>query len=212
MTDRFLAEPATHARLGDRALLDRLGEQWRSQAAVRIDDVLIPGLLAEVASLAPQFPLAASGDPAHQELAWHGKIRLPNPAEPHYPDCLYRLVRLLRDDLPPLVESITGARHTLGDPFAIQLCGFRLGSFVDVSQATRGEVEMLLWLTAPEWPSEWGGQLEIASEAGAVLRTLPPRAGALDLVTAGRYRMSLIEREVQCLALRYELRRAEASS
>jgi hypothetical protein len=120
----------------------------------------------------------------------------------NYPGCLYRVVRLMRDDLPPLVEVITGARLTADDPFAIRVCGLRMGSYVD---AHASGVEAFLWIDAPTWPAEWGGQLELLDDEGAVTARRAPRPGSIDLVTAGRYRLSLLERDVSCTALRYPL-------
>lgn len=202
MTDRFFAEPAAHPRLLEPGATTALATGWAERGAARIDDALEPGLVARIAAVAPQLPVTPHMDAAGREVTWTSRIEMPEVTGLNYPSCLYRAVRFARDDLPPLVRAITGAPLAVEAPFEIRVCALKMGSYID---AGAGGVEAFLWLDAPEWPDEWGGRVELLDDSGAVVTALAPRAGALDLVPSERYRITLVERDVACVALRYSL-------
>ena len=206
-----VAEPAIHPRLCEPGALEKLGKSWRAVGAERIDDVLVEGLTAEIAALLPLLPSVAQ-PVDHHEVTWPTTIELPMPLEPQYPAAFYRVAHFLGERLPAVIESVAGARYSLGNPFAIRVCGFCRGSFIDVKPAAAEGLAMFLWVAAPKWPATWGAQLEARDETGETVATFAPRAGALDLVTAGRYRVTLLERPVRCWALRYDLFPVETSS
>ncbi len=193
------ATPAIHPRLGDPALWKEAAATWRNQGYLRIESALEPGLAAELAHLLNHVPSAAGIDEARAELAWRGRLQLPEYYEAQHSACLWRLVRALEQDLPPIVEGITGRPLRVREPRALDVVALRKGSFADLPrEAPATEVTWWLGLSPGTWPAEWGGHLELVDEDGVSQVRFPPGWDTLDLFDERwRTRVPLVKRPVE---------------
>jgi hypothetical protein len=169
--------------------------------ALRIDDALAPGLVAEVAVALGGLPWGLEiADDARSDVRWRCTLTLPPKLDPQLPGAGWRLVRLLARDLPPLASAIVGRAVTVATPHTLPLVSLRKGSYVD--DAPSPWLEAIIGLTAHTWPASWGGHTELP----ALGKVWPPGRGTIDLVDAGvRRRVPLVTRHVESLALHVAL-------
>ncbi len=173
------SEPAIAARWRDLDLA-RAGElaaRWRDRPALRFDDVLEPGIAAEIVAWIPRMPLGPTVDRAGHAVWWSCDAELPSRPDPRLPGCFVRLVRFFDVDLPTLAGSITGRRLVPARPHHFSVRVWRKGSFADgPAETPPGSIEAIVGLTAGDWPDAWGGVLEVLDQR------LSPGWNTLDLV------------------------------
>lgn len=195
---------AAHPRLADAAEREALRGRWSASTALRIDEVLAPGLAAELADWLPTLPLEPRYLAEQVALTWACEIQVPDEIDPQHPEALYRLVDFLDRDLPALARTITG--RALAPPVArvVHVSSLRRGAYVDAGTtlAPPGGIDVVLGLTGPRWPADCGGHTERLDDDGAVSQRLAPGFDTLDLYPAGRYRVPLLTRPVRTLAVR----------
>ncbi len=201
-----------HPRLAGAAERDSLRGRWSTGAPLRVDDVLAPGLAAELADWLPTLPLEPRYLAEQVALTWACEIQVPDEIDPQHPGALYRLVEFLDRDLPALASAITG--QTLVPPIArvVHVASLRRGAYVDAGAtlAPPGGIDVVLGLTGARWPADYGGHTEWLNDAGVVTRRLAPGFDTLDLQPPGRYRVPLLTRPVHTLAVRTYLQPEES--
>lgn len=168
--------------------------------AVRIDDALAPGLVAELTIALTNLPFGLEIDDARSDVRWRCTLTLPPKLDPQLPGPGWRLVRLLARELAPLASAIVGRPLAVTSPHTLPLIALRKGSYLDVSPAPH--LEAIIGLTATTWPASWGGHTELPDHDV----TWAPGAGTIDLVDAGvRRRVPLVTRHVEALTLHVPL-------
>ncbi len=202
----YFPTSALHPRLQSAEQQRALAEQWRDDGVMRIQNVLTPGLAAELALVCGDLPLKARLYEAHQDLSWSLDLGVPEKLDPQQPECLFRLMRFLQKDLPSLVNAITGRNLERAEARLAHLWSMRKGSFVDAGGplAVRGGIDATLGLTGINWPTDWGGHLVWQSEGGQAYG-LPPGFDTLDLFDGGRFVVPLVSRHVRSLVVRAHL-------
>lgn len=197
---RFYEAPAIHPDLADPARLATLADRWRRDRQLRIERALVPGLAAELATVAGRLPLSAALD--ERELSWRCLIETPRVPDPQTHECLHRLVRFVEIDLVDLVGAITGRSLRAVAPARLDVRALRKGSYRDPASADDdAELAFVLGISAGSWPAEWGGHLELLDDRGAVVARRPPGADTLDLLAPSRVRVPLLTRAVECIAV-----------
>lgn len=193
--DAYLDDPALHPRLLAPAAAAELAGAWaRSAGALRIDDVLQPGLAAELTALLGRFPLGLTSD---EGVVWRCDVGIPAAVDPQHPEPLYRALRALDRDLPALAGAITGRPWRPARPGWLRLLGWRKGSWLERPAPRDGALHYLLGLTGARWPRDWGGWLALAGG-----ESRPPGHDALDLLDDGQaLALPLVLRHVEGLAL-----------
>lgn len=171
---------------------------------MRLNRVLADGEAAELACYLGGLPLAARQFADHEDLSWSCEIGVPEDFDPQHPACLYRLVDFLDHRLPPLASAVVGRELAPVALGRVHVWAFRCGAHVDAGAALApaGGVDVILGLTAGSWPASWGGHLVVGDRA-----PLPLGPNTLDLLS-GNFRVSLVTRHVQALAVRAILRPA----
>jgi hypothetical protein len=189
--------PALHPRLSDPGAREALAVRWRERPALRIEDALAPGLAAELAAAVRGLPFAAVLDRDRDEVRWRCLVTVPPGADPQLPECLFRVARLARDELPPLLLAITGQRLAAAAPERLLMVALRKGSYAAAAAPEHG-VEVVVGIGAVPWPAAWGGHTELVG-AGEVWA---PAADTLELRGAGqRARIPVLTRHVESLAI-----------
>lgn len=209
MTDAVLFDagaPACHPRLFGGRGARELEPLW-ARGVARIDDVLVPGLAAELAPFARSLPLVATAGRDPDALEWVCEFAVPPAPDPQYPPPLFALSTFVHRDLPALVGASAGADFAYGAPGQLRVSMLRKGCYVDAraAPAADGVVEFRLDLTAPGWPVEWGGHLAVAAAGGE--QSMAPACGCLDLIANRRWRVPLVIRQVEGLAITGFVRR-----
>jgi hypothetical protein len=172
----------------------------RWDGALRIDDALAPGLVAEVLVALANLPFELYIDDARADVRWRCTLTLPPKLDPQLPGPGWRLVRLLARELPALASAVVGRAVTVAEPHTLPLISVRKGSYLDDTPAP--ELEAVIGLAGAPWPAAWGGHTELP-ERGVVW---PPGCGTIDLLDAGvRRRIPLVRRHVEALALHVPL-------
>ena len=183
------------ARLADPGVLAELAARWRARRALRIEGALAPGLAAELAAAVRTLPLGAALDRERDEVRWRCLVTVPPGVDPQLPECLFRVARMARDELPALLLAITGERLAVAVPERLTIVGLRKGSYAAEAAPARG-VEVVLGIAAVPWPAEWGGHTEVGGERWA------PAADVLELRGAGvPARIPVVTRHVESLAI-----------
>lgn len=177
----------------------RARASFAEHGSARIDGALEHGLAAELVALLPRFAPAPRLVPAHVDLSWACEIAVPCGYDPQHPACLYRLVEVLDRRLPALASAVVGRALEPMVRRRVHVWMFRRGAYVDDGKplAPAGGVDVVVGLTAARWPAAWGGHLEID---GAPSRALG--FGTIDLIGARGYRVPLVTRHVEALAVR----------
>lgn len=165
----------------------------------RLEGVLPPGLAAELALLLRALPL--SPEPVAAGIAWVGSLQVPLTVDPQHPECLYRLIRFLDQDLTELVAAWLGRPFVRAEAGLIPVWTFRKGGYLDAAGPLPG-VEAWLGLTGTTWPDGWGGHLEILNEDGTLQACMPPGADTLDLVVGSLVQVPVVQRHVETLWIR----------
>src|SRR5688572_23783007 len=143
-------------RLSDPGVVAELATRWRARPALRIEGALAPGLAAELAATARTLPLGAVLDRERDEVRWRCLVTVPPGVDPQLPECLFRVARMVRDELPALLLGITGERLVAAVPERLTIVGLRKGSYAAAAAPERG-VEVVIGIGAVPWPAEWGG-------------------------------------------------------
>jgi len=172
----------------------------RWDGAVRLDDALAPGLVAEVAVALTNLPFHLEIDDARADVRWRCTLTLPPKLDPQLPGPGWRLVRLLARELPALASAIVGRAVTVASPHTLPLISLRKGSYLDDTPAPT--LEAVIGLAGAAWPAAWGGHTELPERGVA----WPPGCGTIDLIDAGvRRRIPLVRRHVEAMSLHVAL-------
>ena len=186
------------ARLADPGVLAELAARWRARPALRIEGALAPGLAAELGAAVRTLPLGAVHDRDRDEVRWRCLVTVPPGVDPQLPECLFRVARMARDELPALLLAITGERLVAAVPERLAIVGLRKGSYAAEAAPDlrdRG-VEVVLGIAAVPWPAAWGGHTELDGETWA------PASDVLELRGAGvPARIPVLTRHVESLAI-----------
>ncbi len=203
-----LSTPAQNPGLSDGRVLAEAAATWRERGYVRLSHVLESGLAAELSHMLIHVPGTPGIDESRAELAWRGEVSLPEDRyEPQHAPCLWRLVRFLETDLPPILQAVTGRALKVQSPRKWEVCALRKGSFAEVpSEApTQEHVSLWLGLTHGSWPQAWGGYRELVDDNGVPVACFPPGWDTLDLVDSRwRDRIPLVKRPVEAVAIRLQ--------
>lgn len=168
--------------------------------ALRIDDALAPGFVAELVVALANLPFGLEIDDARADVRWRCTLTLPPKLDPQLPGAGWRAVRLLARELPALASAIVGRAVTVAAPHTLPLIALRKGSYLDDAPAPA--LEAIIGLTGVRWPAAWGGHTELP-ERDVVW---PPGCGTIDLIDAGvRRRIPVVRRHVEALALHVPL-------
>jgi hypothetical protein len=148
--------------------------------AVRIDDVLPPGLAAELAVGLNRLPLVLTA--VQGEVAWSVGVVMPPASEPQMFQPLVRLFRLIAVELPALCLAITGRRLVASPPDQITVVAYRKGSWTETRvDAAAGGVACTIGIAAGTWPAAWGGHDERFDAHGNVIWREPLMPGTVEL-------------------------------
>lgn len=193
--EHFLEVSALHPRLLESGARRELQAHWHMRGHVRIDEVLAPGLAAQLGELLGRVPFAPLVDDQPRALRFCCVMELPAAPEARHSGCLYRLVRFLGRDLPELVGAVTGLPCAASrDPRCIVAEALRKGSYRD---GFAPGMHALLGLCAARWPVHWGGYLELSLPEPGGNEQLAPGWDTLDLFGAERQaRIALLREHV----------------
>lgn len=194
-----LAEPAIAARWRAPGAAVALAARWRERPVLRMEEVLVPGLAAELADWVPRMPVAPAA--SHSAVWWGCDAEVPARPAPRLPDCFVQLARCFDVDLPALVSAITGRSLAPARRGHFTVRVWRKGSFADDLAELEGDdvgdgVAAVIGLTAGGWPDDWGGVHQ------ALGQRLPPGWNTLDLIGAGvAQQVTLVTRHVTVVTL-----------
>jgi hypothetical protein len=164
--------------------------------SVRLDDVLPPGIAAELAAWLPRLPLGVETAPAGAGVWWGCEVALPPVSDPQTPACVFALARFLDDDVPARIAASTGKALAHDKPRSFAVRVWRKGSFADEAAGAPGTVDAILGLTGARWPAAWGGALEVGGERR------PPGWDTLDLLDGASPRaVTLLTRHVAVVTI-----------
>lgn len=164
----------------------------------------MPGVAAELAGWAARLPLGAVAGGGGDAVWWECTVEVPPIADPHFPECVMRLVTLFDSELPALAARLTGRALAPAQPGRVGVRVWRKGSFADATPAgvPPEGIEAVVGLTGARWPEEWGGALEVLDGAGVAVERRPPAWNSLDLAGgATPRRITLVTRHVEVLTL-----------
>jgi hypothetical protein len=204
--DRDLAHaaPALHPRLRGGAAVATLAAAWRDGGALRIDELLDPGLAAELAVELPRLPLAPRVLAEHEDLSWACEVGVPDDPDPQLAACMHRLAALLDTELPALAGAITGRRLAPPARRRVHVWAFRKGGHVAAGRplAPPGGLDVWIGLTGARWPAELGGHVDRVDAGGSAAITHAPGWDTLDLIDGLGHRIALVCAHVEALWVR----------
>ena len=121
---------------------------------------------------------------------------------------MFAIRRFLDHDLPELVSELTSRRYVRTTPGQLRVWLLRKGCYLDASgHPPVGEIEFVLGLNGPSWPTQWGGHIEVLRD-DVVSASLPPGADTLDLIAGQPYRIPLITHQIEAMMITGTLRPA----
>lgn len=183
-------------------------ERYASAGTLRLERALEPGLAAELQAVLRQVPLGGHGIMSQrwQGIVFGSRVAMSAEVDPQIAEPLFRAQRLADQDLPALLEALTGRPWVSAAPGEFALRSFTKGSWREPRwEDEPAGVSWELQLSAT-WPAEWGGHLEVRHEPeGEPLEVRSPGFDVLDLFAPGpaapRGRVPLLTRAVQRLSL-----------
>jgi hypothetical protein len=209
----YFATSTLHPDLRSAEAVQALSQHWRDGGALRLSPVLEPGLASELALVCGEMQQSPRIVPKFEDVSWSCDVSVPDEPDSQLPECLFRLLRFLRHDMPQLVSGITGQRFIPQNINSFHLWSMRKGSYVDQGGplAGPGGVDVTLGLTGGVWPVEWGGHIVWRSDDGQ-LYGLAPALDVLDITQGGQFRVPLLTRHVRSLMIRSSCEIAEVVS
>ena len=175
---------------------------WQATGAARLDDVLAPGLAAELVMGLRRLPLVAIERPG--EVVWCYDVAVPPVRDPQLFEPLFRLVPVLDQVIPRLATEVCGRPLVALAPTTFRVIAYRKGSWTDAAlDAAPGTVVCTLSLGLADWPAAWGGHGAYRDRAGAATAPASTPAGTVELADGALVReVAVVTRHVERLELR----------
>ncbi|MBK9035464.1 MAG: hypothetical protein IPL61_30105 [Myxococcales bacterium] len=182
--------------------LDDARRAWRALGVAVLDDVLAPGLAAELLVGLRRLPLVAIERPG--EVIWAHDLAVPPVRDPQLFEPLFRLVPVLDEVLPRLATLVCERPLVALAPTTCRVIGYRKGSWTDAAlDAEPGTVVCTVSLAGETWPAAWGGHDTRRDRAGGTAWTALVPAGTVQLADAAVARhVQVITHHVERLELR----------
>jgi hypothetical protein len=172
-----------------------LARAWKARPALRLDEVLAPGVAARLAAWLPRLPVGIAAAERGRGVWWGCEVEAPPVIDPQIPPCVHQLVRFFDRDLPPLIAAITGRALVPAPPRRFGVRIWKMGSFLDERDAAPGAIEAVVGLTGARWPEDWGGTTEVLGERW------PPGWNTLDLIGDTPRRIGLVTEHVEMITV-----------
>lgn len=175
--------------------------RWDAIGAARFDDGLAPGLAAELAVGLCRVPLALVE--RHGEIVWSGGVAVPTVRDPQLFEPLFRVARVIAEQLPALVRALADRDVIAARPDALEVVGYRKGSWTEVALDQPGAVVCTIAITGGAWPRAWGGHDARLAPDGSEAWCGPVVAGAIELANAASVRrVEVLTHRVERIELR----------